>query len=343
MIRVRFDATQPERLLNVVYKPFGDFNLNGESMPYEFSGQSIRGMWAGQGFIWPAPVTQLWQVLEQDQQHLRVRIESQSVKEGTSLLEPPVSTVYTFFADSAGFQVERTFHFDDVPLTEDFQLYVLRVSLSYAAHLRWRSDTGSMQQTDPCLYGCWTSAWDRHWVQTYGGTLGVALMLAPECAGTLRLAYDRDNNSWAEWASPITGSIACSSDKTYRMLVHFSTSPSDVLLLDGVYAWFAALPPAAVDAAPPVAALGLELAPNPSAAAVRVALALSAPAAVDVAVFDLAGRRVATLRSGACAAGTTTLAWDGRDARGARVPPGLYLVRAARDGAAVARRLVRLE
>jgi flagellar hook assembly protein FlgD len=43
-------------------------------------------------------------------------------------------------------------------------------------------------------------------------------------------------------------------------------------------------------------------------------------------VFDASGRRVRTVFRGLLPAGERLLHWDGRDASGARVPPGLYVV-----------------
>jgi hypothetical protein len=83
----------------------------------------------------------------------------------------------------------------------------------------------------------------------------------------------------------------------------------------------------AVETAP----AGLELSqpwPNPARGALRVRLDLPRAAAVEVEALDLAGRRVRTIAAGEFAAGSATLAWDLRDARGRPVPPGLYLVRA---------------
>ena len=55
--------------------------------------------------------------------------------------------------------------------------------------------------------------------------------------------------------------------------------------------------------------------------------------AVDcsVGIYDLAGRRVRLLFSAALAAGAYEHTWDGRDATGALVPPGVYIVRIAAD------------
>jgi hypothetical protein len=44
-------------------------------------------------------------------------------------------------------------------------------------------------------------------------------------------------------------------------------------------------------------------------------------------IFDLSGRRVQSLDAAKQAAGTIQLQWDGRDAHGQQVPPGLYLYR----------------
>jgi len=49
--------------------------------------------------------------------------------------------------------------------------------------------------------------------------------------------------------------------------------------------------------------------------------------AVDISVFDVAGRRVATLYSGHHDPGTHSVTWGGRDSRGRSVASGIYFVR----------------
>lgn len=62
-------------------------------------------------------------------------------------------------------------------------------------------------------------------------------------------------------------------------------------------------------------------------------LAVTRPTAVEVRVFDLSGRLVKPLYSGAELSGHYDhLSWDGRDAHGNRVPPGLYLVSLSVNG-----------
>jgi hypothetical protein len=48
---------------------------------------------------------------------------------------------------------------------------------------------------------------------------------------------------------------------------------------------------------------------------------------VDLAVYDVSGRRVATLHSGGCPPGVHSVVWDGRDDLGNRVASGTYFVR----------------
>ena len=66
---------------------------------------------------------------------------------------------------------------------------------------------------------------------------------------------------------------------------------------------------------------------SPLGGATAVVLDLAAHAAARVDVFDVQGRRLATLADHDFAAGAHVLAWDGRDAGGARAARGLYFVR----------------
>ena len=49
--------------------------------------------------------------------------------------------------------------------------------------------------------------------------------------------------------------------------------------------------------------------------------------AVDIGVYDIAGRRVRTLARGPQSPGRHVTSWDGRDERGAEVRSGMYFVR----------------
>ena len=88
--------------------------------------------------------------------------------------------------------------------------------------------------------------------------------------------------------------------------------------------------------------LGLTARPVPSRDAVQLDVTWPADAAGAVEVFDLRGRRVATLQDGAVAAGEAHLAWNGRDSSGRLVAAGVYLARVRQGPDVVVRRIVLL-
>ena len=67
--------------------------------------------------------------------------------------------------------------------------------------------------------------------------------------------------------------------------------------------------------------------PNPFNSATVIGFALPAAADVDLAIFNLAGQRVATLAEGVRETGTYTVHWDGRDGDGRELASGVYLYR----------------
>jgi len=67
--------------------------------------------------------------------------------------------------------------------------------------------------------------------------------------------------------------------------------------------------------------------PNPLLGGTTLRLNLPAACRVRVAVYDVEGRRVASLGEGDRAAGEHTVVWDGRDESGKPASPGVYLVR----------------
>jgi len=71
-------------------------------------------------------------------------------------------------------------------------------------------------------------------------------------------------------------------------------------------------------------------APNPfipAAGALAVEFSVPAEMSIDLAVFDLMGRRIASLAHGVTPAGERSARWDGRDASGQLAPVGAYLLR----------------
>jgi hypothetical protein len=66
--------------------------------------------------------------------------------------------------------------------------------------------------------------------------------------------------------------------------------------------------------------------PNPLAEMTSVEYYLPRRAVVQFSVYDAAGRAIRTLAGGVRNGGTHVLTWDGRDERGQRAAPGLYLI-----------------
>lgn len=81
---------------------------------------------------------------------------------------------------------------------------------------------------------------------------------------------------------------------------------------------------------------------RPSHGAVVLRFTLPAAGGARLAIFDLAGRHVATPFEGTAAAGERTAGWDGRLEDGTEAPPGVYLARLEHAGRRVTARLVLL-
>ena len=84
------------------------------------------------------------------------------------------------------------------------------------------------------------------------------------------------------------------------------------------------------------------IAPNPSRDGATLAFSLPAPAPARIDVNELAGRRVWTT-TGDFAAGPQGVRWQGRDAAGARVAPGVYFARLTAPWGTRVTRVLRVE
>jgi len=92
----------------------------------------------------------------------------------------------------------------------------------------------------------------------------------------------------------------------------------------------------------PEPALRLAARPNPARGASTLDYELPVRGPVTLAVFDLEGRRIATLADGVQEAGRHAVNWDGTDAGGRALTPGVYLVRIQAGGTSAALKLLRL-
>ncbi|HEX8384766.1 MAG TPA: T9SS type A sorting domain-containing protein, partial [Rubricoccaceae bacterium] len=76
--------------------------------------------------------------------------------------------------------------------------------------------------------------------------------------------------------------------------------------------------------------------PNPTAGGARLTLSVDAVQSVTASVYDVTGRRVATVFEGPAAPGATVQI----DVDGSALPPGVYVVRVTGERFAASRRLV---
>ena len=83
-------------------------------------------------------------------------------------------------------------------------------------------------------------------------------------------------------------------------------------------------------------------APNPVQRTTSIAFALPQPARVKLGIFDIGGRKIRVLASGAMSAGRHTVQWDRSDERGRIVQPGVYYTRLEVDGKTYQRKIVTL-
>lgn len=88
---------------------------------------------------------------------------------------------------------------------------------------------------------------------------------------------------------------------------------------------------------------GVKVYPNPFNPQAAVSFVLDGPQLVELVVYNLRGERVRTLASGLLAGGPHDFQWDGRDAAGAPVASGSYVLQALVNGERSVHRLVMLK
>jgi hypothetical protein len=87
----------------------------------------------------------------------------------------------------------------------------------------------------------------------------------------------------------------------------------------------------------------LTASPNPFRGRTNVSYSLDAPGEVELTVYDVTGRLVRTLASGAQGAGEHRTSWTGLDTAGRRLPAGVYFVRLRAAGSVAQTKVVRVD
>jgi hypothetical protein len=100
--------------------------------------------------------------------------------------------------------------------------------------------------------------------------------------------------------------------------------------------------PIVVDAAARLQFELTQVGPNPGSGPERIGFALPRASEIEIAAFDVQGRRVATLARGPWPAGAHELEWNGGTSGGGAAPPGLYILRYQYPGGQDRRAIVRV-
>jgi hypothetical protein len=92
--------------------------------------------------------------------------------------------------------------------------------------------------------------------------------------------------------------------------------------------------------------LSARIAPNPGRGPATISVTLAGrpydpPVDVEVALFDVQGRALATLHRGPLARGTTAFQWNGRDGDGRALGSGLYFLRLRSAAGSFTARVIR--
>jgi hypothetical protein len=91
------------------------------------------------------------------------------------------------------------------------------------------------------------------------------------------------------------------------------------------------------------ARFGVTCHPNPLSGSTTISYSLPVSCEVAIGIFDIHGRKVASLLGQHCSAGDHSVAWNGTDDRGTPVVSGMYVLRVDFDsGPNILRKLVRL-
>lgn len=111
--------------------------------------------------------------------------------------------------------------------------------------------------------------------------------------------------------------------------------------------WLVSTAPLAVEPEPAPGATSMvrieSVSPNPSHEGSHLRFRPGGPAIATVTIQDVSGRIVRTISSERYAPGAHDVYWDGADARGRRVPPGIYLWRVRSGALEASRKFARLD
>lgn len=161
-------------------------------------------------------------------------------------------------------------------------------------------------------------------------------------ANTTRYGLVRDGN-WGQVTLPVSALRGPAIDLrmlAYEFVILEESGTACEFALDDIY-WEGNAVTGVDEAGAPPATRLLANTPNPFNSSTELRFTLAAAAPYDIAVFDVAGRRVATFE-GIGHAGANAVRWDGRDTEGRTLGAGRYYYRLVSGGQTSNRTLVLL-
>lgn len=343
--RIRFSSTNPEAVTTLSFFDHSFLkNLAGNDRGTaahgsEYFGQTVRGLWQGQGFMPGAPDSQTWRVLGKTQRQGQIRIES------TSAGEPTVTTDYTFLEGGPYFLVERKIGFGLSPQTTSYQAYVPRLSpADEFGYARYQAQDGSfaIDSFAPCSLGC-PRPWLGKWAQAiHCSGLSLTLMSGQSLSGSPNsLVLGADEASSSTWTSGLVPFRLHSQDETSRFLLYFCDSEIPTVQLDEIYD--SVFP--GVSAAPPGETItGSDLVLNVDSVVHHFPAELSGRVPkgepIELKIFDVAGRLRQKIVADVPSAGFFQVSWDGRTTSGDRIGSGVYFVEMSQLGHRLAKKVL---
>jgi len=176
------------------------------------------------------------------------------------------------------------------------------------------------------------------WAEDNVGVTGIDLLLSRDGGETFDevLGQDLPNTGTYTWAVDGGGSTEC-------MLRAIAHDGAGLAARDESDGRFTILPEWAGADERPARFAWEAPRPNPFATSTTFHLALPVSERIELAVYDLLGRRVRTLQQGLMEAGAHALAWGGDDDAGGPVGGGVYFAHLTRgDGSDIRRRILLL-
>lgn len=168
-------------------------------------------------------------------------------------------------------------------------------------------------------------------------------------AGTIQPRYQLDGGSRTALGSPIVlpaGTVRTAVRTSSPLAVGLISTSRGAVPFTATWDYIQVVPASTVGApgaSRPLVTRLLPSVPQPMTTRSTVRFELAAAAPVRVTVHGVDGRTVRTLTDARWNAGAHALPWDGRDARGARVSPGVYFVKLATPNHTESGRIVVLE